>query len=77
MDQIVRVEGDAEEGDERVVPPGEEEQGDHVDNGEYAAAVPEQRECLLRSPCEGDVDDAEDHVGDQVGGQEDELQPRR
>lgn len=76
MHQVEGVEGDAQHLDERVVPAAEEEQGDHVDNGQDTAPVPELLQGRDGVSLEVDLDNAEGDVGGEVSEQEDELQPR-
>jgi len=36
--EVVRIEADLEQANQRVIPPGEDDQGDHVDHGQHAGS---------------------------------------
>jgi hypothetical protein len=73
MEEVERVEGHAEEADERVVPARHEEERDHVDHGKVSGPVPDELGNVVERPGEVDGHDAKGHIGREVAEQEDEL----
>lgn len=74
MNEIVRVEGNAEQPDEGIVPPSQDEQRNHVDDGEDTRPVPHQSGNLGEWQRVVDGSDAKSDVGSEVGEEEGQLE---
>jgi hypothetical protein len=74
VDQVEGVKGDAEEPDQRVVPPDHGEQEDHVDDGESPAPVPQESDSIGRGRSEADLGHTVCNIRGEVADQEDKLQ---
>lgn len=76
VEEVERVERDAEKVDERVVPARHQEKRDHVDHGKITSPVPHKGGNLLQRPRVVNRDYAKRDVGRQVAEEEDQLHPR-
>lgn len=77
VDQVVGVKGDAQKRDQRVVSTSEEEERDHVNDGQDACSVPDKTSNTLPLIAEINVDDAEGDVGRKIGDEEEQLETSR
>ena len=76
MEQIIRVKGDAQKPDERVITTSKEEERKHVEDCQHASSVPED---LCKDVCIGvkrKVNDTERGIHAKVSSEEQKLQAR-